>query len=56
MTLMKHLRGHSRRYFTFAAIAMHSTLHCIAGREIISRHHTLPHRIQEYGTSPPEES
>jgi hypothetical protein len=56
MRFMKHLRGHSKRYFTLAAIAMHSTLHRILRYESVSRHHTLPHRIQEYSTSPPEES
>jgi len=52
---MKHLRGHSRRYFSLAAIAMHSTLHRLCGMDSKYRRRTRPHLYHEYKTSPPIE-
>jgi len=52
---MKHLRGHSKRYFSLAAIAMHSTLHRLCSLDVRYRHRDLPHLYHEYKTSPPYE-
>ncbi|WP_292655031.1 hypothetical protein [Nitratifractor sp.] len=52
---MKHLRGHSRRYFSLATIAMHSTLHRLCSIESRYRHRDRPHLYHEYKTSPPSE-
>ncbi len=52
---MKHLRGHSKRYFSPAAIAMHSTLHRLSRIESEAKLHRRPHLYHEYKTSPPKE-
>ncbi len=53
--VMKHLRGHSRRYFSLATIAMHSTLHRLCSIESRYRHRDRPHLYHEYKTSPPSD-
>ncbi|WP_456456728.1 hypothetical protein [Nitratifractor sp.] len=52
---MKDLRGHSRSYFSLAAIAMHSTLHRLRSIENRYRHRQRPHLYHEYKTSPPSD-
>ena len=52
---MKDLRGHSKRYFTLAAIAMHSTLHRLSSIHVRYRRQDRPHLYHEYKTSPPFE-
>ncbi|WP_456433367.1 hypothetical protein [Nitratifractor sp.] len=52
---MKHLRGHSKRYFSLATIAMYSTLHRLCGIDARYRHSEGPLLYHEYKTSPPSE-
>jgi hypothetical protein len=55
MRPMKHIRGHSKRYFSLAAIAMHSTMHRLCSLDERYRHQDRPHLYHEYKTSPPNE-
>lgn len=50
---MKHLRGYTRRYFSLAIIAMHSTLHKLCRVDSNFRYHKSAFKIEEYKTSPP---
>ena len=50
---MKHLRGHTRRYFSLAVIAMYSTLHRLCRLDSNYQYHSFAFKIEEYKTSPP---
>jgi len=50
---MKHLRGHTKRYFSLAVIAMYSTLHKLSRRDSNFQYHKYAFKIEEYKTSPP---
>jgi len=51
--MMKHIRGHSRRYFTLSAIAMYSTLYKLTRADSNYQYHRLEHKSQVYNNSPP---
>ena len=50
---MKHLRGHSKRYFSLSAIAMYSTLHKLSTLDSNYRYHKYAYKKEECKTSPP---
>ncbi len=50
---MKHLRGHNKRYFTLAAIAMYSTLQGLSAIESNHLYHSYAFDIEKHKTSPP---
>ncbi len=50
---MKNLRGYTKRYFSLAIIAMHSTLHKLTRCETNMQYHKFAFVIEEYKTSPP---
>jgi hypothetical protein len=50
---MKHLKGHSKRYFSLATIAMYATLHKLSWIDVNYQHHKKAFAYQEYKTSPP---
>jgi len=50
---MKHLRGYTKRYFSLAIIAMHSTTHKLCTIDSKYKYHREAFEYQEYKTSPP---
>jgi hypothetical protein len=51
--VMKHLRGHTRRYFSLAVIAIYSTLYKLSRMDTNRRYHKLAWKFSQYKTSPP---
>jgi len=50
---MKYLRGYTKRYFSFAIIAMYSTLHKLSQRDSNYKYHKDAFEALERKTSPP---
>ncbi|NOZ90989.1 MAG: hypothetical protein GXO60_06865 [Epsilonproteobacteria bacterium] len=50
---MKHLKGHSKQYFSLFVIAMYSTLHKLSWIDSNYQYHKNAFEYQEYKTSPP---
>jgi len=53
---MKHLRGHTKQYFSLAAIAMHSTLHKLSRLDTYYQFHKLAYSPLPRKTAPPVEN
>jgi len=53
---MKHLKGHSRQYFSLATIAMYSTINKLSWIDSNYKYHRKAFAYQEYKTSPPSTS
>jgi hypothetical protein len=52
---MKHLRGHTKRYFSLAVIAMYSTLHKLCRLDSNYQYHKLAYSPLPRKTAPPSE-
>ncbi|BFU78947.1 hypothetical protein ALC152_21620 [Arcobacter sp. 15-2] len=53
ISLMKHLKGYGKRYFSLAIIAMYSTLNKLSSIDSNFQYHKKAFAYQEYKTSPP---
>jgi hypothetical protein len=51
--IMKHLRGLTKRYFSFAAMARYSSLWKLQRYDTNYQYHFKAFKAQEYNTSPP---
>jgi len=52
---MKHLRGYKREYFSFATIAMYSTLSQLCWIDANYQYYKKAFIYHEYKTSPPKD-